>query len=524
MVRLAYVAFVLLASIAHASTDGAVEFLPPGQSAGNTNISGLDWLFLAIGPSGTLDGTASFPSGASEVIETRHAVRWEGPRPLNPIRQSLLTPNDLTPSEVPPHAVTLYEAGPIGGILIAAASLQLGVTNGLLSLDWDGPSGCAAPDFEVEGEIVPWLASPQCWPGTHTIVSAKLGTNLSLNVEARGMARLEMLNLATDCRTGERCIAGGGFSEEDVQMGPGGLAQRREFQYAHIIADDLLLTMNATSAGFIGGARGANMSTQGILRLPVGDSRMCHLGDCVTGEGKTLRLQGNVSLLDLRPVADGSRRLSAQVAGDISGIQLDATPVLFERPASVATALGVAALLAAGAKLILGVLSTRAKADPLSHPNRRLLYGYIQENPGATFRELVRGTGIPAGTARHHIGALLGGRLIQEHAHKSTLRYFENHGRYEETWNTVVLLREPDLKRLHDWVLAHPGSAQGAVVAAGASWGWSRSTTQHRLKRLGEEGLVEFREHGRLKRYWGHEQAPVPVEEGQAGAAAAQVA
>ena len=137
--------------------------------------------------------------------------------------------------------------------------------------------------------------------------------------------------------------------------------------------------------------------------------------------------------------------------------------------------------------------------DPPRNPRRRRLLEAIRLRPGATFRELVRETGLAAGTARHHLTMLRRSGRIEEHRHHSTLRYFEA-GRFDD-WEAVVLLREPDLAMLHAWVREHPGSIQRDVLVAARSWGWSRSTTQHRLQRLVAGGLLEVVPAGRRKAY-----------------------
>src|SRR5258708_7956319 len=129
-------------------------------------------------------------------------------------------------------------------------------------------------------------------------------------------------------------------------------------------------------------------------------------------------------------------------------------------------------------------------ADPLVHPRRRLIHAYVVQNPGPSFREVVRACGIPSGTARHHLSVLKRHRLLVERRHGCTTRFFENHGRFDKTWGDVVLLREASLAELQGWLEIHGESNQSAILAA---MPWSRSTTQHRLARLLDGGLVDLR-------------------------------
>ncbi|HUR63889.1 MAG TPA: winged helix-turn-helix transcriptional regulator [Candidatus Thermoplasmatota archaeon] len=168
-----------------------------------------------------------------------------------------------------------------------------------------------------------------------------------------------------------------------------------------------------------------------------------------------------------------------------------------------------AASPAVAVKVLLG-LFTKLKGDPLEHPRRRSIYEYIQAHPGANFREIARGVGSATGTTRHHLTVLKRNGAVMERAHGATTRFFENHGKFEATWPSVVLLREEPLRQLHDWLAMHPGAAQKEVLEAMAQAGWSRSTTQHRLQRLVAGGAVELRPQGRLKMY--RTSAPSPLE------------
>ena len=146
-----------------------------------------------------------------------------------------------------------------------------------------------------------------------------------------------------------------------------------------------------------------------------------------------------------------------------------------------------------------------APQAPPEHPRRTRIFAYIQSHPGATFREVARATAVAMGTARHHLSVLKRRGAIMERGHRGTTRFFENHGKFEVSWPFVVLLREAPLRRLHDWLAAHPGAPQKEVLEAMEGIGWSRSTTQHRLQRLVDGGVLELRPQGRLKVYWAND-------------------
>ena len=156
-----------------------------------------------------------------------------------------------------------------------------------------------------------------------------------------------------------------------------------------------------------------------------------------------------------------------------------------------------------GASLpVLAPLFTRMSLDQaLEHPRRRRIFDYVRHHPGANFREVGRNTGIAAGTVRHHLNVLARSGIIVEHQHASTVRLFENIDAFRDCWADQVILREPALAELYEWLHANPASPQRGALDAMRERGWSRSTTQHRLGRLVDAGLVGIKLQGRLKLY-----------------------
>ncbi len=240
-------------------------------------------------------------------------------------------------------------------------------------------------------------------------------------------------------------------------------------------------------------------------------------------ENATLDISGLFRIESLKPGSRSTNSLEGHFYGLASSGRWDeGVHWSFDASAAVSTAasaLGLGIL----AKLAFALLTKLKPTSALKHPKRKALMEYIKKNPGATFRELLRATGIHSGTARHHVAILVRSGLVMQQEHKATHRFFENHGKYAENWNEVVLLREPELKRLHDWLVANPGSPQKEILAATGAWGWSRSTTQHRLGRLVEDGLVGIRQQGRLKLHSVANSAPAkaPAVPARAGAVSA---
>lgn len=252
------------------------------------------------------------------------------------------------------------------------------------------------------------------------------------------------------------------------------------------------------------------ISLDGSLHLPLAEGAM---SEGTTFANGTWHLQGAIQMKDLRPAPNGTVMASMDANG--ATLLVDGQPTRFQAAApAIATTAGLLALLIAAVKAAptLSALLTRLPPDKaLENENRRKLYAYITANPGATFREVLRGTDMAAGTARHHLTVLARSKMIVEHGHRSTLRFFENHGKFDATWTSVVLLREDDLSKIYQWLTTHPNAFQRELLEhAESAWRWSRSTTQHRLARLIDGGLVEVSQAGRRKFY--HAVAPEAAE------------
>ncbi len=178
-----------------------------------------------------------------------------------------------------------------------------------------------------------------------------------------------------------------------------------------------------------------------------------------------------------------------------------ATPAPDGTPSPGPGPAGVPATAAPALAAAAGLFTRTHGMSVLEHPNRRALFDYIDAHPGTTFRELLRATDMAAGTARHHLSVMLRCEVVVERAHGQTMRYFHPDQEHLGDWDAVVVLRQPDMDRIYRWLLDHPGVIQRTVLDAAESWGWSRSTTQHRLKRLVDNDLAQVRDLGRSKAY-----------------------
>ncbi len=240
-----------------------------------------------------------------------------------------------------------------------------------------------------------------------------------------------------------------------------------------------------------------------LLHNPEGISAC---GACVVEDHVGLALYGRSSMEGLAPQGG---RIGADVSGNWTAARVNEAPlealVNVETGAAAAATIGLAIVV----KVLAGLFTRISGEEALKHPKRQQLHQFIQENPGSNFRELLRGTEMAAGTARHHLTILRRAGLTTEERHKGTLRFFDG---VQANWQAVVLLREPELRKLHGWIEANPGAMQRAILDhAVGQWGWSRSTTQHRLGRLVDGGLLDFAHVGRRKVY------QIPAREAQRG-------
>ncbi len=296
-----------------------------------------------------------------------------------------------------------------------------------------------------------------------------------------------------DVRFGDRVIETGAIRTTNAN-------EADVIEYRHLVVHvEQLRTQINDAAGFLTIVN-PELQWIGDVVLPLAS------GD-ITGELGTTERDGSWRFhgpMAIQGFTSDGDRLHATVQSEQPAV-VDSRPVFLESKAVPVATVG---LLATAAGLLAkyafaSALFTRLPPDEaLEHPRRRALKDYIDAHPGATFRELIRATGIPAGTCRHHLSVLQRCQLIVEHRHRQTVRFFENHGKFDQTWEQVVMLREPELARLHALIEQHPKMMQKDILdTAVREWGWSRSTTQHRLERLARNDVVLVEQFGRRKLY-----------------------
>lgn len=330
-----------------------------------------------------------------------------------------------------------------------------------------------------------------CLPATVAFVTAQAA---NAAIRATEVVYVETHGMGFSC---EACPDGIDRKEDRASVAPL-TASAREFRFQAFESTQGSVDVQGMSSLVLIGGNKIDASIDGALRLPLVRSTCeeCRL----SSEDSTWLVQGKI---DLREMQGNSNNLWADMEGDLTSFKLDefsVDPGLFSAP-PVATAAAVIGLAALVKLLVIPLFTRLSREKALEHPRRKAIFDYIHEHPGANFREVARNTGIAAGTVRHHLNVLRRSEVIVEHAHGSTVRLFENQLKFQQNWADLVLLREPSLGLLYDWLKANPGAPQKGVLEGMEAHGWSRSTTQHRLARLVDGGLATIRLQGRLKIY-----------------------
>jgi DNA-binding transcriptional ArsR family regulator len=195
-------------------------------------------------------------------------------------------------------------------------------------------------------------------------------------------------------------------------------------------------------------------------------------------------------------------RLQAGLSGKFQDAAFDeAHSSAFSIPNLWVGVLGVGVLggLAKLVSYLWAGFSRRARPPALEHPRRQAIYDLIRDEPGLSFREIQRRLNLSVGTLQKHINRLKDDGIVMAKPHRNTMRYFDNDELNKSTWKATAPLRDPDAQRLHEWLLAHPGTGQTALAQQTATWGWTLAKTRRRLDLLQEGNLIVVqREKGRV--------------------------
>jgi predicted transcriptional regulator len=473
----------------------AVEFSEPAQLHGTTTAEALQWIVLLFRES----GDASFhlhAEGPGLVVNHTMAVLTQD-LPYHLVQGPTLqgAPNRTESLQGPVEADAGF--GRWGSLFVQANSIQLTAlgeadlhraaasnTVDLYLPDVGRPTGTYRPS-----------AYKTLHDGPALSIKSEVGRPLPFHLNVSGLQRLEWHNATLSCRAGSCPDGGGAFRAFQF----GGAESLQVMSYTQLDVTGGELEGQGVAWAVAAGGATTTATLSGSLRLPQAELQgQCPQGACPDPAGKTFLAKGNMTLANLTR-ASKPGRLTANLDGSFADVAFDEShTTLFALPPSVAVATA-AALVGTGllVKLLLSLFTRHAEGFPLDHPRRRELAALIQAEPGLSLRELSRRSGISTTAVRHHLKRLVDGGAVVSEQYRNTVRFFENHGRYKQTWRNVVVLKEPELGLLKDWLLAHPGAHQRQVIAEAAAWGWKRSQTQERLRMLVDAGIVAAERKGR---------------------------
>ncbi len=500
-------ALLLLVPGAAALEPSPLQFASPGGFGPAAEIDGSQWMVLVFSPASIAEAELDAQGSAILTNHTRSVVVATVPPTTEPAGEG---PSDDRSESVELSPTSLsFGNGRAGSLWIFAQSIVLNATAFEAAVQpkpIDESVGLAKPPNESGRFVFRNHAAPD---GDAMIVLSTPGVPATFNVEVVGLSRMEWYGASISCSSS--CLPGGGSqTTSSPSAGDAGITYTERSYIELQPPPGSILNVEGTLDYALLGGPSLDIAVDGWLRLP-GASGAGNCA-CIDPSNQTLHASGHLMLAHVH-TEDG--RMAGTLSGELGSAHFD------ERTVDVT---GFSAVRMAGPGLAVAggvvglvwlglLLFTRfSKSEALGHPNRKLLYDAVLSSPGINFRELSRQTGVAAGTARYHLTVLTRSGLVVEKPHHNVLRFFENHGRFEATWNRVGVLRDPALRELHEWALAHGACAQKDILDAMESeHGWSRSTTQHRLARLVADGLLCIRLRGRFKVYEaGTVEAPRP--------------
>lgn len=481
------------------ATEVPLSFHVPAQAQGRTAIAGAEWAMIVFSPE--TQGSLSLQSaGGGEVTHYTDAKYLvdEDPFVHATSTESLTTSSNTLPK--PFHAETRHGSSRWSSLFIEAESITLDTkrTQAILGRAQAGDATSRhLPDEEVPLGTFRW-PSPRVPVDSVMLGARALQDDLPFTLTAQGLTLAHWYNATVSCTSDGYCPDAPSYQRTPV---PGRNNNDVDVRtYTELRVDGATLTGNGSVyLVAVGGSR-VDLEIEGAVRLPntVGN---CPLEDCPHPNGQTFTASGILTLKGLAPVDGTQDRVEARMAGELHSVSLDEAKVFGLTPADAALAgAALAATLLVAAKLALA-LFTRHRRAALEDPKTREVHDAIVARPGLSFNALLRVTRSGSGNLQRHLKRLVSDGAVVARRYRNTVRFYENHGRYDEGWQRHAVLHDDTNRRLHDWIAARPGSTQAQVLAAARSWGVARSTAQNGLKELGEAGLVETQRDGRFVHY-----------------------
>jgi predicted transcriptional regulator len=484
----------LLAALLALSTEAQpalqIQFRTPAQAGGQLSTSNSTWALLVFGSEGPAAFNLEFPNSSQDLNITVLAV-------LEPkgivFGNSTGTP-ESTQSITPQAPFTGHASFTgIGSLYLHGRSVRIGAGDARANIVTRPADECLDHQATLpERNQRDARYHDLCPAGEGVVAAIQPEAPLQFSVEAVGLDTVEWHHAQIGCDQ-PSCPDGGQRTESTVGSSRFTVTNRI-LGFHQLTSSNAGITGSGSARRILVGGPSFDLGVHGWVRLPLASGLSC--AGCVTPKNQTLFAKGDLLLGGLRP--SGNQQLAASMGGDLLAARLDEVAVnpsaLFA--IGVAGAVGAASILTVLVGWRLLALYARVHPSNLSEKRRGILEA-VQAHPGAELSELSKMTGMARGTLRHHIARLLQGGHVVERPQGHIRRFFENHGRYGEEWRAIALLRDPNVRQVHDWILLNPGASAAKLWHhAAQEWGWSKSTTYYRLDRLAKVGLVQ-REAGR---------------------------
>lgn len=482
----------LLLTLPAAAASQDIEFAVPASFEGTVQIQGLSRLLLVIPPDGgrfalTLEDAAGTATNWTYTVASSQQPTAG--------RQDVPVPNTESSTQV--TGITGIQAdGTEGASVYLEGDLRLsfqGLANLVRKHDGRGLDAFLGGS-QREGDYVRLRTLPDREP----YVLAEQGALENFTIEASHLTRIEWFGVHVTCTTAN-CPDGGGQATATVGLPLDWTLTRKTLSFIGLETAAASLHGGGQAAYLLASGSAPSMALAGDARLPLASTTSCDT--CIRADDQTLAATGNITLREVHDLGDG--RMKAGFTAQDAIVRLDEAPGLKMGPATIAAASGAAvAVVVVVWKVLAAALFSRHVSDPLHNARRALLYRVVVANPGATFRQVAAKAGLAPGVARHHLSVLERNGLIVQRQHNSTLRFFENHGKYDADWQTHAVFSDPDLRTLHGWLKPRQAATQGEIVGEMKDrHGWSRSATQRLLAKLVEAKLAVAERRGRTLLY-----------------------
>lgn len=480
------------------STSWPLEFASPAHADGAVEAAGLQWAVVLFDPSG--DGLVGWELGAGGSVARHQSAKLD--------MHTLPGGDGIPASSVPERAAAPGQNGTaaFGGrwasLFVVAHDIRVEAeasSGRLREVQAGAPAishlyGTPAPTGVLRLDLDDRVEAGASWAVGGRAAPA------SMSIVAEGLVRAEWHNATVSCSRDGPCPAGGGA--QDPAPVPDAVPHPRliALDYGEVIgAGEGRLAGHGRAIGWAVGGSAPTLHIEGAVRLPLATQAGPCPGSgpaCTDPANRTLLAEGDLTLAGLQPAGERGR-LRATMGGTVTAGRLDEEPF---RGAAVAVAAAASVPLLATLLFALRhllPLRLRHRGDVLDHPRRRRLHDLVVGEPGLTFHDILRRTGLGSGTAHHHLDILLRAGLIVAKREGNRVRHFENHGKHEGTWRALSALRDARIAALHAWLAQRGGASRQQILAQAQEWGWKPGITDHRLRRLVASGLASVQRRGR---------------------------